>query len=128
MKLFNRILHDEQGVLTFEWILLLAILVIGIVGGLAAVRDALNVQLGSSAAAILSLNQSYGIKSPVSPIIIIDATQDVNGVYKAGTAAGSFYSYAESVWKGGDFNGDFTAPTAEITVDGGRTVTPITYP
>lgn len=64
MKLWNRIMKDESGVLTFEWILLLTVLVIGITGGLSAVRDALLTELGDVAEAMIALDQSYFIVAP----------------------------------------------------------------
>ncbi|MDO4550807.1 MAG: hypothetical protein Q4C96_06105 [Planctomycetia bacterium] len=118
-SLFNRIVNDEQGVLTFEWILLLAILVIGIVGGLATVRDALNVQLGSSASAILALNQSYAINSPVT------FTSTVNGLeYTSGNAAGSHYLYAGTTYT----DGVFSEPAVSVTADAGTVPTAIEFP
>ncbi|MDO4569770.1 MAG: hypothetical protein Q4D38_05255 [Planctomycetia bacterium] len=62
--MLNRIWNDESGVLTFEWILLLTVLVIGIVGALSAVRDAINTELGDVATAMISLDQSYYICNP----------------------------------------------------------------
>lgn len=58
------ILADEDGVLTFEWILLITVLVIGIVGGLSAVRDAIVSELGDIVEAAVSLDQSYVILEP----------------------------------------------------------------
>ena len=60
----NRFLKEESGVLTFEWILLITVLVIGIVGGLSAVRDAMIDELGDVAEAMLALDQSYYILWP----------------------------------------------------------------
>ncbi|MGB9687848.1 hypothetical protein [Thermogutta sp.] len=57
-------LKQEEGVLTFEWILLITILVIGIVGGLSAVRDGLITELGDVVEAVISLDQSYFIAHP----------------------------------------------------------------
>ena len=57
--------EEEQGVLTFEWVLLLTLLVIGVVGGVAAVRDALSIELGGVSGAAVSLDQSYTVT--VSP-------------------------------------------------------------
>lgn len=62
--MLNRIMKDESGVLTFEWILLITVLVIGIVGALSAVRDALNTELGDVAEAMVALDQSYYICWP----------------------------------------------------------------
>lgn len=63
--LLQRIWREEEGVLTFEWILLTTVLVIGIVGGVAAVRDALIDELGDVAQAMMALNQSYCIQAPL---------------------------------------------------------------
>ncbi|MCA9101891.1 MAG: hypothetical protein R3C10_27085 [Pirellulales bacterium] len=57
--------HGQRGVLTFEWILLITLLTIGIVGGLSAVRDAMIDELGDVAEAVVSLDQSYTIVNPV---------------------------------------------------------------
>ncbi len=46
----------RRGVLTFEWILLITLLVIGIIGGLSAVRDAIVLELKDLAACVQSLN------------------------------------------------------------------------
>jgi hypothetical protein len=59
--MLNRLWREDEGVLTFEWVLLVTVLVIGVVVGLAAVRDALNVELANVAGAMVSLNQGYGI-------------------------------------------------------------------
>jgi hypothetical protein len=47
---------NRRGVLTFEWILLVSILVIGIIAGLGAVRDALLCELKDLAGCIAALN------------------------------------------------------------------------
>ena len=51
----------DDGVLTFEWILLVTLLVIGIVGGLSSVRDAILSELGDVAAAAVAVDQSYSV-------------------------------------------------------------------
>ena len=48
--------RQRRGVLTLEWILLITVLVIGIIGGLGAVRTATNGELFDLAEAIESLN------------------------------------------------------------------------
>jgi hypothetical protein len=50
--------------LTFEWILVITVLVIGVVGGMSAARDALLTELGDVAEGIVSLDQSYSILNP----------------------------------------------------------------
>ena len=47
---------NRRGVLTFEWILLVSILVIGIIAGLGAVRNALLCELQDLANCITALN------------------------------------------------------------------------
>ena len=46
----------RRGVLTLEWILLITVVVIGVIGGIAAVRDAVNSELHDLGSAITSLN------------------------------------------------------------------------
>ena len=58
-SLLSRIRRDDEGVLTFEWILLITIIVIGIVGGVSAVRDALISELGDVTGAAVNIDQSY---------------------------------------------------------------------
>lgn len=64
-SLLNRGWREDEGVLTFEWILLITVLVIGIVGGLSAVRDALISELGDVVYGVTALDQSYTIINPM---------------------------------------------------------------
>ena len=57
--MLKRMWSDDEGVLTFEWILLLTLLVIGVIGGIAGIRDALIHEGESVAMAVVSLDQSY---------------------------------------------------------------------
>ena len=63
-SLLNRTGWRDKGVLTFEWILLVTILTIGIIGGLSAIRDAIIIELGDVAQAMVVVDQSYLIGSP----------------------------------------------------------------
>jgi Flp pilus assembly pilin Flp len=56
---FHQIWQEDHGVLTFEWVLLLTLLAIGIVSGLTAARDAIIDELGDVANAAVSLDQSF---------------------------------------------------------------------
>ena len=60
-SLLKRTWKEDQGVLTFEWILLITVLVIGVVGGLSAVRDGIISELGDLSVAITSVDQSFVI-------------------------------------------------------------------
>ena len=50
--------RKRRGMLTFEWILLISLLVIGIIGGLSEVRNALLCELHDLATCIQALNCS----------------------------------------------------------------------
>lgn len=65
----KRVLHsmwrEEDGVLSFEWTLLVTLVAIGAVGGLAAARDAVTDELGDVAQAMLALDGSYTVQYPL---------------------------------------------------------------
>jgi len=65
-KVLAQVWQEEDGVLSFEWILLLSLLVIGIVGGVAAARDAIIDEFGDVAQAMLALDQTYTIEMPLA--------------------------------------------------------------
>ena len=54
--------QEEDGVLTFEWVLLVTLLAIGIVGGVSSVRDAVISELADVAAAVVHIDQSYVVQ------------------------------------------------------------------
>jgi Flp pilus assembly pilin Flp len=56
---------DEDGVLSFEWTLLVTLLVFGIVSGVSAARDAIIDELGDVAQAMLALDHSMTISFPL---------------------------------------------------------------
>jgi Flp pilus assembly pilin Flp len=64
-KLLSRVWKEDDGVLSFEWVLLVTLLTIGIVSGLSAARDAIIDELGDVAQAMLALDQSYTISFPL---------------------------------------------------------------
>lgn len=55
------LLSDESGLLTLEWIFLLAICVIGIVTGIGAMRDAVSISFFSGAEAVGAVDPAYEI-------------------------------------------------------------------
>ena len=66
--ILNRMWSEDEGVLTFEWILLITIVVIGIVGGFSAARDAIIDELGDVGEAMIAVDQSWTINvSPCDP-------------------------------------------------------------
>lgn len=66
MRMLHRIWKDEAGfVVSTELVLIATILVIGMIVGLASVRDAVVQELGDVAMAIGNVNQSYWYNSVV---------------------------------------------------------------
>jgi hypothetical protein len=63
-RLLQRMIVEDDGVLSFEWVLMITVLVIGIVAGLAAARDAIIDELGDAATGIIALDQTYQIDNP----------------------------------------------------------------
>jgi len=71
--LFSRLWHEDDGVLSFEWALLVTLLTLGIVAGLAAARDAIIDEFGDVSEAMLALDHSMTIDFPLQ-IIVHDNT------------------------------------------------------
>ncbi len=59
--MLRKLWNDDggSGLMTAEWLFLFAILVLGVISGLVAVRQALISELVESAQSILAINQSY---------------------------------------------------------------------
>lgn len=68
-NLVNRMWNEDDGVLAFEWVLLVTLLTIGIVGGVAGARDAIIDELGDVAQAMLALDQSYSVDFPLAVVV-----------------------------------------------------------
>src|SRR6478752_4412927 len=64
-SIFHLIWTEDDGVLSFEWTLLMTLLGIGIVGGIAAARDAVIDELGDTAQVMMAVDQSYHIGFPL---------------------------------------------------------------
>ena len=63
--MLKRLWNHDEGVLTFEWITLLTLLVIGVIGGIAAIRDAVIHEATGAVGAMTSLDQSYLLEPPL---------------------------------------------------------------
>jgi Flp pilus assembly pilin Flp len=77
-KVLSRMWKEEDGVLSFEWVLLVTLLTIGIVSGLAGARDAIIDELGDVAQAMLALDQSYTIDFPLAVLVHTDTTSSAS--------------------------------------------------
>jgi Flp pilus assembly pilin Flp len=64
-QLLSRVWHETDGVLSFEWTMLTSLLTVGVVSGMASVRDAVTDEMGDLAQAMVSLDQSYNIQPPL---------------------------------------------------------------
>lgn len=62
MTALDRMWTEDDGVLSFEWTLLLTLLAIGIVAGLAGARDAIIDELGDVAQAAQAIDQSFSLE------------------------------------------------------------------
>jgi Flp pilus assembly pilin Flp len=69
MNAIYRIWSENDGVMSFEWALLLTVMVIGIVGGLAAARDAIIDEFGDVAQAMLAVDHSMTISFPLQTAV-----------------------------------------------------------
>jgi hypothetical protein len=68
---------EDDAVLAFEWVLLVTLLTIGIVGGVAAARDAIIDELGDVAQAMISVDQSYTVNFPLG--VLVHAPPTIGG-------------------------------------------------
>ena len=75
-NLFQAIWREDDGVLSFEWTLLITLLAIGIVAGLAAARDSIISELGDVAELTINLDQSFSFAGlpafGIGPSVYID--------------------------------------------------------
>ncbi len=90
-----RVWNETDGVLSFEWTILLTLLVIGVIAGLAGARNAIIDELGDAAQAMLALDHSYELDSPLSLLIDIDGGGGPALPVEVGAAAGSEFIDAQ---------------------------------
>ncbi len=86
MTIAVRMWKEDDAVLSFEWVLLVTLLTIGIVGGIAAARDAVIDELGDVAQAMMAVDQSCTINFPLG--ILVHADPTASG--ESGTASSFF--------------------------------------
>ena len=78
MSMVHRMWKEDAGVLSFEWVLLVTLLTIGIVSGVAGARDAIIDELGDVAQAMLALDQSYTVDFPLEVIVHTDTASSAS--------------------------------------------------
>ena len=91
-----RLWCEDEAVLTLEWIMLTTLVVVGAIGGLAAVRDALVHELGGVVGAAMSLDQSYALSSPIGVGICGGGATNNSNLYASTSVAGSRMQFTDS--------------------------------
>jgi Flp pilus assembly pilin Flp len=78
-KLFLKLWKDDAGaIIAAEYLFIATILVIGIIAGLANVRDAINTELSELANAYLALSQGYIISGQSGCCSSVDGSQAID--------------------------------------------------
>lgn len=80
-----RMWNEEDGVLSFEWTVLTSLLTVGVVSGIAAVRDATIDEMGDLSQAMISLDQSYYIQPPLAMQV-----HTTGGIWNSGFVSSGF--------------------------------------
>lgn len=88
-NLWQAMWREDDGLLSFEWVLVVTLLAIGVIGGLAAARDAIVDEFGDSAQAMVAVDQSYVIGFPLA--IEID-NQVIGGATNSDYTDSAFYA------------------------------------
>jgi hypothetical protein len=91
-----RMWTEEDGSLSFEWVLVVSLLVIGVVGGLSGARDAVIDELGDAAQAMIALDGSFELAPPLSIVVDLDGAGGDFGPAEVGAAAGSQFTDAQN--------------------------------
>jgi Flp pilus assembly pilin Flp len=89
-RLACKLWHEQDGVLSYEWTLLLTLVVIGVVAGLCAARDAVIDELGDAAQAMLALDGSFVISQPLAMSIDADGAGPGAAVPVGGASDSAF--------------------------------------
>jgi hypothetical protein len=102
--------HETDGVLSFEWTMLASLLTVGVVAGMASVRDAVTDEMADLSVAMTSLDQSYRIQGP---LVISVHTPDfyngwggsyrVNEFQRSGVSGGGLMGFSGSTASGSVF-------------------------
>lgn len=85
-KMIKNVWTDEKGILSFEWIFVITVLCIGILGGLALLRDAMILEAGETAEAMLKLDTAYTVQTP--PEITMTGMRNGGGTLPSATLYG----------------------------------------
>lgn len=112
-NLILRAMAEDDGLLSFEWVMLVTLLTIGVVAGATAARDGIVDELGDTAESMLAVDGSYRIDFPLQVSI------NPNGV-GPGTVVGQA---SDSQFVDGESFTDCDRPSIPVPVD--QTIFPI---
>jgi hypothetical protein len=98
--MMKRLWCEDEGVLTFEWIMLLTLLVIGVIGGVAGIRDAIIHECQGVIGAMVSLDQSYVVQPPLGVAVLADNSQAGGDALCTSSAASMGYADSANVQNG----------------------------
>ena len=82
--------NEEDGVLSFEWTLLLTLLTIGIVAGVTAARDGVIDELGDVAQAMVAVDGTYLVSQPLAITVDPDGAGPLPAQQMGGGSDSSF--------------------------------------
>ena len=99
--MLQRLWIEEEGVLAFEWIVLLTLVVIGVIGGVAAIRDAVIHEAQGSVGAMVSLDQGYFVEPPLGVGVVSVAGASDNGCTSSAVYMGAGDN---TLWANGRIN------------------------
>ncbi len=94
---FARLWKEECGVLSFEWVTLNSVVILGVVGGLASVRDAVNDEMADLTEAMTSLDQSYTILPPCG--VAVGQVRNVGGNSRVQGQITEGAGYSSRAWQ-----------------------------
>ena len=89
-KLLLQAWREEDGVLSFEWTMLLTLVTIGIVAGIAAARDGIVDELGDVAQAMLAVDGTYLVSQPLAITVDPDGAGPLPARQMGGGSDSSF--------------------------------------
>lgn len=89
-RFIGNVWREDDGVLSFEWTLLLTLLTIGIVSGLAAARDGVIDELGDVAQAMLAVDGTYLVSQPLAITVDPDGAGPAPAQHMGGGSDSSF--------------------------------------
>lgn len=74
----SKLWSEEDGVLSFEWLMLVTLLTIGVLAGMTAARDGIIDELGDTAESMIAVDGSFRIDFPLQ--VSIDANGNGPGI------------------------------------------------